>query len=139
MPDWSDTLDVDGRRSYTCHLPAQVTVPVALVVALHGRNLTVDEMRRITHLDTIADRHGFLIAYPEGHGRSWNDRRGNSPAEQEGVDDVRFIGRLIDRLVEQHGIAPDRIGVTGLSNGAVMCHRLGLELGDRIAVIAPVR
>src|SRR5579859_6704724 len=139
MPDWSDGLDISGRhRNYTCHLPAHVASPQALVVVLHGRNLTVAEMRRITHFDTIADRYGFLVVYPEGYGRSWNDGRGNTPAQQDGVDDVSFVRSLIDRLVEQHAIDPSRVGSTGISNGGVMCHRLGLELGDRIAAIAPV-
>jgi polyhydroxybutyrate depolymerase len=125
--------------SFTWHLPpGPSTEPRPLLIALHGRNLTVEEFRRITHFDAVADRHGFVLVYPEGYQRSWNDGRGNTPAEQEGVDDSAFIRALIDRLAEQVGIDPARVAVTGLSNGGVMCHRLGLELSDRIASIAPV-
>src|SRR5579884_351693 len=139
MSDWSDELIIGGHhRSYRCHLPGDDAAPDALVIALHGRNLSVDEMRLVTHLDAIADRYDVLVTYPEGHRRSWNDGRGNTPAERDDVDDVRFIQCLIDRLIDQYGIDPACVGATGLSNGAVMCHRLGLELGDRISVIAPV-
>jgi polyhydroxybutyrate depolymerase len=92
----------------------------------------------MTHFDAVANRHGFVVAYPEGYERSWNAGRGNTPAEREGVDDVAFIRVLIDRLIETVGIDPARVGVTGLSNGGAMCHRVGLELSDRIAAIAPV-
>lgn len=92
----------------------------------------------MTHLDAVADRHGVVLIYPEGYRRSWNDGRGNTPAEREGVDDVTFIRSLIDHLIETMGIDPARVGVAGLSNGGVMCHRLGLALSGRIAGIAAV-
>jgi polyhydroxybutyrate depolymerase len=95
-------------------------------------------MRWITHFDTIADRHGFAVVYPEGYDRSWNDGRGFTPAEQQGVDDVAFIHALIARMADQHTIDRSHVASTGLSNGGVMCHRLALELGNEISVIAPV-
>lgn len=140
MTHWTGVLEIEGReRTYTCHVPALPTIePRPLLIALHGRNLTVKEFRGITHLDAVADRHGVILVYPEGYRRSWNDGRGSTPAEREGVDDVAFIRTLIDYLVQTMGIDPARVGVAGLSNGGVMCHRLGLELSDRIAGIAAV-
>lgn len=140
MADWTDALEVNGRRRcFHYHVPSEpVGEPRPLLIALHGRNLRIEEMRRITHLDEVADTHGFGVIYPEGYQRSWNDGRGNTRAELDGVDDVAFIRRLIDHLGRLHEIDSSRVGVTGLSNGGVMCHRLALELGDRIAAIAPV-
>lgn len=109
-----------------------------LLLVLHGRRITGADMRRWTGFDALADRHGFVVAYPEGVRRSWNDGRGNTPAAWERVDDVAFIGRLIDHLVRKAGVDPVRVGVAGLSNGGSMCHRLALELGDRVAAIAAV-
>ncbi len=140
MPDVVDSIDVAGRRrTYAFHVPDGPAVPARpLIVVLHGRRSNGLEMRRLTHFDAVADRFGFVVAYPDGHRHSWNDGHGNTPAEREQVDDVAFIRRLIDRLADQAGAHPERAGVTGLSNGAMMCHRLGLELGDRITAIAPV-
>jgi polyhydroxybutyrate depolymerase len=45
---------------------------------------------------------------------------------------------VIDRLEATDGIDPDRVYVTGLSRGGMMSYRLGCELSDRIAAIAPV-
>jgi len=92
----------------------------------------------MTHFDAIADRRGFIVVYPEGHKLSWNDGRGYSPAAVEGIDDVGYIRNLIDRVVARSGADKSRVAVVGMSNGAVMCHRLGLELSDRITAIAAV-
>lgn len=138
--DWVDTLDVRSRcRQYLCHRPAgHLESRLPLVIVLHGRRSSGREMRWMTHFNEVADRHGFVVAYPEGHQRSWNDGRGITPAAWDRVDDVDFIGRLINRLDGQGAIDPLRVAATGLSNGGVMCHRLALELGDRIAAIASV-
>jgi polyhydroxybutyrate depolymerase len=54
------------------------------------------------------------------------------------VDDVGFIRALIDELVKARGIDPKRVYATGMSNGGMMTYRLGCELSDKIAAIAPV-
>jgi len=139
MPDRLESIEVGGRtRSYAWHAPADLPTPAALMLVLHGRRLTIPDMKMITRYDAVADRHGFIAVYPEGHQHTWNDGRGSTPAARAEIDDVGFIRRLVDRLVDRNEVDPTRIGATGLSNGAVMCHRLGLELSDRIAAIAPV-
>jgi polyhydroxybutyrate depolymerase len=54
------------------------------------------------------------------------------------IDDVGFINALLDTLAVRYPVDPRRIYVTGMSNGAMMSHRLGRELSHRIAAIAPV-
>jgi polyhydroxybutyrate depolymerase len=140
VPDHAVTLACGGRqRTALVHVPdGQGPALRPLLLVLHGRQITGADIRRWTRFDAVADRHGFIVAYPEGYQRSWNDGRGNSPAEQDGVDDVAFIGALLDHLIASFPVAAAQVAVTGLSNGGVMCHRLALELSERIAVIAPV-
>jgi beta-galactosidase len=52
-------------------------------------------------------------------------------------DDVGFIGALLDELEATLCIDRDRVFATGMSNGAMMVHRLGCDLSDRFAAIAP--
>lgn len=54
------------------------------------------------------------------------------------MDAVGFINTLIDKLIETYPIDPKPIYVTGMSNGGMMTHRLGIELSNRFAAIAPV-
>jgi polyhydroxybutyrate depolymerase len=131
---------VDGReRSYRVYIPQSfgaATAP-ALVIGLHGGGSNGADFETMTGLSALADHEGFIVAYPNAIGvyhekLYWND--GRVPE----VDDVGFIRRLIDELVGRLGVDPARVYVTGFSNGASMSNRLGVELGDKLAAIAPV-
>ncbi|GAB4548371.1 MAG: PHB depolymerase family esterase [Anaerolineae bacterium] len=70
--------------------------------------------------------------------RSWNSGGLNeAPAEIQGIDDVAFVRATIDWLIATNMVDPNRIFVTGFSNGAAMTFRVGIELSDQIAAIAP--
>jgi polyhydroxybutyrate depolymerase len=53
-------------------------------------------------------------------------------------DDVGFVGALLDRLEETLCIDRDRVYATGASNGGMFVHRLGCDMAERFAAIAPV-
>lgn len=106
-----------------------------LLLVLHGGGGDAAFMARVTRFDALAQRDGFIVAYPQGINGNWNDGR---PELDNGVDDVGFIAAVIDALVAEYPIDGARIYATGLSNGGQMCFRLAFDLGDRIAAIAPV-
>jgi polyhydroxybutyrate depolymerase len=92
--------------------------------------------------DRMADKDGFIVVYPDGVELNWNDGRideeANDRAHRENIDDIGFISSLIDFMIEGYNINPDRVYVTGISNGAIMSYRLACELSDKITAIAPV-
>jgi len=97
-------------------------------------------MARTTDFDLIADEEGFIVCYPRGVTFLWN---GDPTDEAKGLlvedaDDVGFIARLLDELIEDYGVDPSRVYVTGASNGGLMAQRLACALGDRLAAVAPV-
>jgi polyhydroxybutyrate depolymerase len=53
-------------------------------------------------------------------------------------DDVGFVGELLDRLEQTLCLDLDRVYATGMSNGGMFVHRLGCDMADRFAAIAPV-
>ncbi|MEW6668416.1 MAG: PHB depolymerase family esterase [Thermodesulfobacteriota bacterium] len=115
----------------------------ALVIALHGGGTNAASMERLSRLNEMAGAAGFMVAYPQGTGRSpgiltWNAGSCCGHASSNQVDDVGFIARLIDHLVSRFHVDPGRVYATGISNGAMMAYRLAAELPDRIAAIAPV-
>jgi polyhydroxybutyrate depolymerase len=99
-------------------------------------------MVRLTRgrFDALADRHHFIIVYPNGVDRSWNDGRTVpiSTAHREKIDDVGFIRALVTSLAVSYPIDLHRVFVTGISNGGMMSLRLGCDLPDLIRGIAPV-
>jgi polyhydroxybutyrate depolymerase len=139
--DRSGKIQVDGReRSYDLHVPASYdgTKDVPLVVALHGRLGTGSGQQKLAHLDEVSDERGFLVVYPDGLDRSWADGRGGTPSDRSGVDDVKFISALIDKLESRYKVDRTRIYATGMSNGGFMSGRLACDLSERIAAMAIV-
>ena len=53
-------------------------------------------------------------------------------------DDLGFVEQLLDSLEESLCIDLDRVYATGMSNGGMFVHRLGCDMPDRFAAIAPV-
>src|ERR1043165_9413833 len=73
-----NTITVGGLdRTYQFYAPASVksNQPTALVIALHGGGGQGRGMRRLTRFDALADQKGFVVAYPDGLNRQWNDNR----------------------------------------------------------------
>ena len=130
-------LTVSGlQRTYFVHVPPGP--PNGLVINLHGAGLTGADQAASSGYNTIADQHGFVVAYPNGVDFSWADGRGASAPDRQGVDDVGFLAALITQLTQQYGISPGRVFVTGMSAGGFMATRLACDRADLVAAVAPV-
>jgi polyhydroxybutyrate depolymerase len=122
-----------------------------VVLMLHGAGGTGQWMLLETRWDEEAERKKFAVVLPDAtlpqpdmplqffkNPQVWNDGSGLPPASWVHIDDVAFLRALLDELPRYLPIDAARLYVTGFSNGASMAFRLGLELSDRIAAIAPV-
>lgn len=135
------TLRVGTRtRSYNLYVPPSYAgeSAVPLVVVLHGWAGNGRAMEIGTGFSALADRAGFIVAYPNALGfpAVWNYGWGPSNGDPE--LDVAFFDQLFDSLESDYFIDPNRIFVTGVSDGASMTHFLGAVLSHRITAIAPV-
>lgn len=142
----TQTLVHDGiERRYLVRAPIEPdSSRVPLVIVLHGGGGNAANAERMTGFTQKAAEEGFIVAYPEGTGilkrrlLTWNARHCCAYAMDEGVNDVGFIEALIDELIETYPVDPNRIYATGISNGGMLVHRLGVALPERLAAIAPV-
>lgn len=126
-------------RHYVLHAAPNRAGPVPLVLALHGLNESVSQLRASWTLDAVADREGFDVLYPEGLTGRWayvDTRPVGLPDGQGLVDDVGFISALLDKMVAGHVADPARIYVVGVSNGALMAWALACRMSDRLAGVA---
>ncbi len=128
-----------GTRTYLLHVPSNFQKnSSALVIVLHGSGGNGLGMEIGTGFSNLADQRGFAVAYPDGLFESSGNQTNWAYFGNDFTDDVAFLRQLIDAL--QAGIQPDpkRIYVTGLSSGALMSHRLGVQLSDLVAAIGVV-
>ncbi|MFM7207368.1 MAG: alpha/beta hydrolase-fold protein [Planctomycetaceae bacterium] len=129
------------RRAVVVNAPADGTRRPAVVV-LHGGMGSADVMRANSGFDAIARSEGFIAAYGEGTsfggGRhAWNTgfllRR-----QVQDADDIAYLDTLIDTLIRDHGADPDRVFMTGGSNGGMMTFVYAVARPERLAAAAPV-
>jgi polyhydroxybutyrate depolymerase len=135
-------------RAMLIHIPAGADgAPLPLLFLFHGSTGTGAGMLHDSRLEETSDRHGFIVAAPDGgipveKGFVWNipgvpTVTGAIPTEKD-ADDVAYIGAAIDWLVGQGCVARTAVYATGLSGGGRMTSWLGCVDADRFAAIAPV-
>ena len=140
-------------RHFMVHVPASFDAKrkLPVVIMLHGVGGTGQQAMEQTGWDREADRENFIAVFPDGvaehpklapsfllNPQTWNEGSGRHASGKRNDADVEFIAYIIDALEARYGADPDRIFVTGFSNGASMTFRIGVELSDRVAAIAPV-
>jgi poly(3-hydroxybutyrate) depolymerase len=146
----------DGRtRTYRLYTPVTYSggSQTPLVLVFHGRGGSGRPTAQVTLMNAVAHQNGFLVAYPDALGvriedpldlgeglalSGWNGGGNEGYGSMFGIDDVEFTRRLIDDIAGQRTVNLRRVYATGFSNGASFTQRLGFELADRIAAIAPV-
>lgn len=145
--DQLQRITIGGRnRTYLLHLPKTFSPQrqYALVVNFHGGGGNAQITAEMSHISELADEKEFIVVYPNGSGRqadrllTWNATHCCGFAFENQIDDVGFVRELVKQLNRELPIDPKRIFATGLSNGAMFTYRVGAEMADVFAAIAPV-
>jgi polyhydroxybutyrate depolymerase len=125
------------KRTFLIHIPASYskTQSSPVVLVFHGGTGTAAGMEKLTKMNEESEHEGFIVVYPEGIDRHWNDGRETVPKD---VDDVGFVSALIDYLLKAYNVDSKRIYATGISNGGFFCQSLACNLANKIAAVASV-
>ncbi|HEY1972707.1 MAG TPA: PHB depolymerase family esterase [Pseudonocardia sp.] len=127
-----------GHRFAIVHHPVDTPEEAPLVVVLHGAYGSAQQARSSYGWDALADRNGFVVAYPNGAGPFWNAGDCCGTAHTMAVDDVEFLHELEDQLQQRDDIDPRRVYAVGMSNGAMMAYAWACGRPDDLAGIGPV-
>lgn len=129
-------------RDYLLQLPAghrRADGKLPVLLLFHGGGGKARGFARYSGFMQRCDALGFIGVYPQGVDGHWYDARYRSahPAPA-GVDDVAFVGRLLDKLAKNPLADMQRVYAMGMSNGGIFCQQLGLQMSGRLAAIASV-
>ncbi|MFG0382079.1 alpha/beta hydrolase family esterase [Pseudomonas sp. zbq_18] len=130
----------ERQRDFAFYMPAKLPAKAPLLFVLHGSLQTIDDIRRYSayEFERLADQHGFIVVYPQGFERNWNDcrRTANYPARAQNIDDIGLIAALIQRFANEHDADTRRAFLTGYSNGGHLGLRIALEQPQLLAGVA---
>lgn len=132
-----------SRRRYLVHVPAgyRTGQPLPLVVVLHGAFSSGREMELVTGFSDLADREGFLVAYPNGIGlaglfQHWNAGFCCAKAMRDHIDDVGFVARVVDEVAARLAVDLTRVFLVGNSNGGMLAYRIAALRPGLVAAVA---
>lgn len=125
------------ERCYYVVLPKDK--PKHLLVALHPAFTPVKLTEDVSHLAASVVPDGYLVVYPEGIDRQWNDGRVMTAVKtyNDKTDDVGFIDAVTQKIQKEYGFTPAQTTVAGMSNGGMMSQRLACQ-SDRYGSVATI-
>jgi polyhydroxybutyrate depolymerase len=123
-----------------------------LVVLLHGFTGTASKTDMYMLLRYRTSSRGFILVTPDGTANPpgsispkgedysgkqfWNATEFCCDFLKSGVDDVKYLTKLVDYLSSNYRVDRRRVYLLGHSNGGFMANRLACEEGEKFAAIA---
>jgi len=128
-----------GTRAYKLYVPKTYTgKPMPLIVMLHGCTQSPDDFAAGTRMNQLADKRGFLVAYPAqsvnaNGSRCWNWFNPKDQVPDRG--EPSLIAGITREIASNYPVDEQCIFVAGLSAGAAMAVILGATYPELYAAV----
>ncbi|MBP6396945.1 MAG: T9SS type A sorting domain-containing protein [Saprospiraceae bacterium] len=148
------TTNVDNKeREYYVHIPSSYdgNKEVPLVFMLHGTSGDGETFYNSHGWIELSDQEGFLAVFPSSgkykiidDGVNKNISKWNTTPDADwafqpgetGLDDIKFLRKVVDEMKTNYNIDAKRIYLNGFSNGGQMAAKCAIEMSDILAAVA---
>lgn len=125
------------QLSYRLYIPSCAKGALPVVVMLHGCQQMPEDLAVGTRMNALAEREGFIVAYPQQPLRrsvhrcwQWFDLGAG-----EGGREAQAVAMLIDELASRPDVRTGEIYLAGLSAGAAMAAVVALRYPEKVAAV----
>ena len=129
-----------GGRNYKLWLPAGYSMKrrLPLVMMLHGCTQTPEDFAAGTRMNSLADKHSFLVVYPEQPQEAnplkcWNWFAPEHQSRDKG--EPALLADVVRAVQSSHRTDARRVYVAGISAGGAMAVILGAAYPDLFAAV----
>lgn len=132
---FEETVQYQGLSRTTLYFrPTDTSLTKApLLIMLHYGGGDAEDMAFLTEVSELVRDYGIWVMLPQAQG-NWRD----DPSDTSTVDDVGYLTWLIDAAVASYPVDPQRVYMTGFSDGAMMTLRYACQRPDKIAAAGAV-
>ena len=137
------TINVNGKsRTYLLYVPNNVQENAPLVLSLHGAGGTVSINTHDPNFHSVADKEGFIVAYPQGLPTTFPGLGGMQAngwtSEGEENFDTDFLKAVVEDVAAKYTIDRQRLYCCGFSNGGMMTYTMANVCSNQFAAFAAI-
>ncbi len=138
----TDSIKVESHyRVFHFNKPQQATKNYDLVFVLHGSGGDGKGMMPpASTLEKQSGKEHFLLIYPDGYKKYWNECRkaATSAANQEDINEQAFFEEMHEYFTKKYQVNERYFFALGLSGGGHMAYKLALTLPQKCKAISAV-
>ena len=137
-----DSLLIENHyRIFYFNKPQSEATGASLIFAMHGSGGDPQSLfDKTKKLEVQSAKENFILVYPAGYKRYWNECRkaSTAAANQENIDEQAFFSQMITYFKTKYKINDKHVFATGFSGGGHMTYKLGLTMPKKFKAISAI-